>query len=586
MLMLVKNMETGASRPKAGVSRDGSRFLLACVASCAFLCAAPASALAQLTWSAPSAIETGALTSVACVAAIQCTAVDGGGREVTFNPQSPGSHTPVTLDRGSQGFYGVACPSVSQCTAVGRAGREVTFNPQSPGTPTSVVIDSGSNYPTSLACVSVKQCTAVDSVGREVTFNPQSPGTAAPVTIDSANSNMLAVACPSATQCTTVEYSSGLGREVTFNPQSPGTPTPVTIDSNHDLTSVTCPSVTQCVAADTTTSGVTGGRVVTFNPQAPTAGTPVTIDSDTGAWIYEVACASANDCVAVDNLGNVGEGDPTSASAWKLQQIDGVNSLAAVTCPVAALCVAVDGLGNAFVGRNLSLPLPPAQTGSGPSISGTTTQGQTLTESPGSWSNSPTGYADQWQDCDPLGNSCTPIAGATSESHTLTAADVGHTIRVQEIASNAGGQSSPAVSPATPVVRAAPPRSGSSTRLLGRVTTSASGATVTLGCSGSTGASCHVKLTLTATETLHDGKLLAVSAKASDTKKSVVLGRAMVRIAAGKIKRVTIRLDKAGKRLLTKRHKLRGKLTITAGPGTVATKIVTFRRSPNPKHHG
>ena len=46
-----------------------------------------------------------------------------------------------------------------------------------------------------------------------------------------------------------------------------------------------------------------------------------------------------------------------------------------------------------------------------PVISGTTTQGQTLTVSNGSWSGSPTSYAYQWQDC--TATSCSNISGAT-----------------------------------------------------------------------------------------------------------------------------------------------------------------------------
>ncbi len=474
---------------------------------------------------------------------------------------------------GGQNFYGVACPSATQCTAVDAAGSEVTFNPQSPGTHSDVAIDT---FLTSVACVSVTQCTAVDGSGREVTFNPQSPGTPTPVTIDSSRANMIGVACPSATQCTAVEYS-GLGGEVTFNPHSPGTPTPVTIDSGHNLMGVACPSVTQCTTVDL---GSTGGRALTFNPQAPAPPAPVTVDS--GAWISGVACASANACVAVDASGNVGDGNPTSASAWTLQPIDGGGSLTAVSCPVAAVCVAVNQSGDSFLGRNLSLPLPPAQVGSGPTISGTTTQGQSLTESPGSWSNSPTRYAFRWLDCDSAGNHCRPNPHAAARSYALTVRDVGHTIRVQVTAANAGGQSSPAVSAATAVVQG----SNSAPRpFLGLITTSASHLTVMIGCNGSVGARCSVKLILAATETLSNGKVVGVSAKARKTKKAVVLGRASVTVAADKIKRVPIPLDNAGKRLLAKRHKLSAKLTMTAGTSTVARRVVTFRRRPRPKHH-
>ena len=98
------------------------------------------------------------------------------------------------------------------------------------------------------------------------------------------------------------------------------------------------------------------------------------------------------------------------------------------------------------------LPLAPANV-SPPSISGNTTQGQRLTESHGPWTNSPTGYAYQWQDCDSSGDNCSAIAGANAQSYVLTGSDVGHTIRVQETASNAGGGSSPASSAATGVVQ-------------------------------------------------------------------------------------------------------------------------------------
>jgi inosine-uridine nucleoside N-ribohydrolase len=46
-----------------------------------------------------------------------------------------------------------------------------------------------------------------------------------------------------------------------------------------------------------------------------------------------------------------------------------------------------------------------------PTVSGSLSQGQTLTESHGSWANSPTGYSYQWEDCDTSGNNCSPMAG-------------------------------------------------------------------------------------------------------------------------------------------------------------------------------
>jgi hypothetical protein len=100
-------------------------------------------------------------------------------------------------------------------------------------------------------------------------------------------------------------------------------------------------------------------------------------------------------------------------------------------------------------------PVPSALTP--PLITGSTNQGQTLTESHGSWSNSPTSYSYQWEDCDSNGNNCSPVAGATGQSYLLTAIDAGSTIRVTETAKNTTGLGSPAASVATAVVGPPPP---------------------------------------------------------------------------------------------------------------------------------
>lgn len=92
-----------------------------------------------------------------------------------------------------------------------------------------------------------------------------------------------------------------------------------------------------------------------------------------------------------------------------------------------------------------------------PSISGTATEGQAVTVSDGAWSNHPTSYTHQWEDCDSSGLSCSAIAGATGQTYTLTASDVGDTIRVEETASNAGGPGQPATSIPTTVVASPPP---------------------------------------------------------------------------------------------------------------------------------
>ena len=77
-----------------------------------------------------------------------------------------------------------------------------------------------------------------------------------------------------------------------------------------------------------------------------------------------------------------------------------------------------------------------------PTISGTAKQGQTLTASNGSWSNSPTGYAFQWRRCDGAGANCSDIGGATSSTYALVVADADSTVRVVATASNSYGSAS------------------------------------------------------------------------------------------------------------------------------------------------
>lgn len=110
-------------------------------------------------------------------------------------------------------------------------------------------------------------------------------------------------------------------------------------------------------------------------------------------------------------------------------------------------------IADTFFAALTNSPTPPASALS-PSVSGVTVQGQTLTGAHGAWTNSPSSLEYQWQKCDPLGAACASIGGATGQTYLLGGADVGHTIRVQEFATNASGTGGPAVSTATGVVQA------------------------------------------------------------------------------------------------------------------------------------
>jgi hypothetical protein len=91
-----------------------------------------------------------------------------------------------------------------------------------------------------------------------------------------------------------------------------------------------------------------------------------------------------------------------------------------------------------------------------PQISGALVEGELLTATQGTWTEDPTSFAYQWQRCDP-GNagSCADIGGATSPLYVLGSDDVTKAVRVQVVASNPNGPSTPANSALTGAVTAA-----------------------------------------------------------------------------------------------------------------------------------
>jgi hypothetical protein len=81
--------------------------------------------------------------------------------------------------------------------------------------------------------------------------------------------------------------------------------------------------------------------------------------------------------------------------------------------------------------------------------------GTALSAQPGSWS-APAGagtiaYGYQWQQCDSQGSGCQAIAAAQSASYATTAADIGHTLRVQVSASDNDGLRSASSAPTATV---------------------------------------------------------------------------------------------------------------------------------------
>jgi hypothetical protein len=98
------------------------------------------------------------------------------------------------------------------------------------------------------------------------------------------------------------------------------------------------------------------------------------------------------------------------------------------------------------------VPVPAAT--SAPVVSGVAAVGKRLATTAGSW-NSPVSLAYQWQRCAASGSGCAPIAGATSATYSLAAADAGHVLKSVVTATNVAGTGS-AASAATRQVVAVP----------------------------------------------------------------------------------------------------------------------------------
>lgn len=375
--------------------------------------------------------------ALACAAPSQCTATDHTGDAVTFDPATGATSAAATVDTSNVAMFAVACPSATQCTAVDEKGQEVTFNPQAPAssTPTAVV----KNHPLlAVSCPSVTQCTAVDDDQYAVTFNPGSPTSGIYALLGTpAGVSLTGIACPSLTQCTAVD---GIGEEVTFDPQSPGHPKPFALLSDGAI-DVACPTTGECVAVGS------GGERSTFSPAAPQSATSATIDL---AQPTALSCPVATRCMATDTANHVVEFDPGGSGVAAVSAPATSAALTAVACTSAGACVTTDSTGVAFAGR-ASVPPPPGAAGA-PRIGGRFLQGQKLTVSTGGWTNAPTSYYPRWERCSLSGGACAVIAGATGRSYTLTAPDAGHTLKVSEIAANAGGFGATQLSPRTPMI--------------------------------------------------------------------------------------------------------------------------------------
>jgi hypothetical protein len=113
-----------------------------------------------------------------------------------------------------------------------------------------------------------------------------------------------------------------------------------------------CPSTSLCVIAQD------DAIYTSTNPAAGvwTSATPATSPGTSSPELYGVSCASTTLCVAITANGRIAVStDPTGgASAWPLEDIDGLGELTGVSCPTKSECLVTDSQGNIFTSANPS----------------------------------------------------------------------------------------------------------------------------------------------------------------------------------------------------------------------------------------
>jgi hypothetical protein len=135
----------------------------------------------------------------------------------------------------------------------------------------------------------------------------------------------------------------------------------------------------------------------------------------------------------------------TDAIAWSA--IAGANTAnfvmtyALSNSKIRAVVTAVNAVDTATANTAYIAGFAPPRANVVPVISGTTTVGQTLSTTSGTWPSTISGYEYQWQRSADNGTTWVNISGAASSSYTLVSGDTGYVIRSQVALTNTTGTS-------------------------------------------------------------------------------------------------------------------------------------------------
>ncbi|HSD02279.1 MAG TPA: hypothetical protein VLB81_07925, partial [Gaiellales bacterium] len=203
-------------------------------------------------------------------------------------------------------------------------------------------------------------------------------------------------------------------------------------------------------ATSNATDVVTASSAPTSTSDPRVSGSPVegqTLTATSGGWSGTAPITFAYQWVRCGTDGGAADGSNcafvsgATGSSYKLGSSDvGRRMRVRVTATNSAGSKTVASNATSVV-QSSAATGPPRNTRE-PAISGTTTQGQTLTVTSGDWAGAaPITYAYQWVRCGadggrPDGSNCPVISGATTTKYVLSSADVGHRLRVRVTARN------------------------------------------------------------------------------------------------------------------------------------------------------
>jgi hypothetical protein len=312
------------------------------------------------TWASQAIAPGKGLTAIACSTTALCVAVGAGGTAaVTLDPTAT-SPTWITTTLPGGDIATAACPTSTTCLAIAGQGAVFSLTVPRSGTPTWQP-DGSIRAPTlgiaALACAPDSLCVAVDNGGDTFTsVEPVAPDPrwrtdhrALGKQPFNADHTPEAISCPSASLCLTAGSAPFGKARISHDPgAAKPTWTVVKGEDAGNIESVSCASTTRCIAI----IGLSTPIVV--NPSAP--GVRFSRVRAAGGELLEPevgACAGDSACVAVGGQSAEFDTEPPRAlprwSSASVADPDGLDSLSGISCPSADDCLAVDDSGNVFI---------------------------------------------------------------------------------------------------------------------------------------------------------------------------------------------------------------------------------------------